>query len=297
MKSILFKTMIIGIILISLSSITYGITITTEPNELSFENVLNNGYAEKTIKIMSDSSEPLQLTLSAVDPIKEWLSFEPSSALVSADSPAEIKIIVEPVNAELGIYQGYIIINTVSTGNKLTTSIATAIDLKTTVEITDQQIMQAVINDMVIKNTELNAPIKASVTVQNQGNIAITPFFQIDILDANKEETLKSSISDKKTILPSSTDVIELDIENELGLGQYWAKATLFLEDNWILGQRFIKFNIIEKGTLPIEEEPTIKVYPTAIPLSTSWIIIVMWILILVFIGWKIKTNKPNKKK
>ena len=44
------------------------------------------------------------------------------------------------------------------------------------------------------------------------------------------------------------------------------------------IGERLIKFNIVEPGTLPAEEKPeTIKVYPDTIPLSANWIIIIMW--------------------
>lgn len=285
------------VLFILLTTTVSAVTITTEPNELIFENVLNNGYAEKTIKLSSDSPGPVQISLSATEPIKQWVSFEPVTASVSSASPTEFKVIIKPSNAALGIYQGFLVISVVSSGSELTTSVITSIGREMKIEITDQEITQAAIKDVVIKDTEQDSPIKVSVTVQNQGNIALTPFFQINILDVTKSKILKSAISDKKAILPSSTDVIELNIPNDLALGTYWAQITASLEDNWILGKRLIKFNIVEKGTLPsVEEKPTVSKEEKPIPLTLTWPVILMWLLILAFVVWTI-AKKPSKKK
>ena len=269
-------------------------TIRTEPDELVFADVLNNGYAEKKIKIFSDSLEQVQLSFSATEPIKRWVEFSPAAASISKDSPVELKVILKPSDAPLGIYQGYIVINTLSGGNEITTSLVTSITIETTVEITDQEIVQAVVQDVMIKDIEINSPIKALVTVQNKGNVALSPFCQMDILNSDKTQILKSAVSEKKAILPSSTDVIELNVPNNLPLGTYWAEITTSLEDG-IVGKRMIKFEIVEKGAVPAEEEPAVfKEEP--ITLGVSWIVILMWVLVLAFVVWTIAKHKPKKK-
>ncbi|MBW2966203.1 hypothetical protein KY342_03820, partial [Candidatus Woesearchaeota archaeon] len=252
------------VLIILLTTNVYAVTITTEPSELIFENVFINGYAEQIVKISSDRSEPVQVSLSATEPISSWVSFEPEAASVSKDYPAEFKVIVKPVSAQLGIYQGYMIINTVSEGNKFTTAVTTAFDVSTMVELTNKEIIQAVIKDIDIK-AEQNSPIKVLVEVQNQGNVEITPFFQMDVLNLDKSQVLESGVTEKNRILPSSTYVIELDVLNNLALGSYWAEITLFLEDNWISGKQLIRFNVVEPGMVSLEESETIKVYPTPI--------------------------------
>jgi len=294
----MIKKLIFLVLLILLTTAVSAVTITTQPDKLEFENVLINGYSEQIIKVSSDRPESVRVSLSATEPINLWLSFEPVTALVSKDSPVEFKVIVNPTSAQLGIYQGYVIINTLSEGNELTTAISTALDLETTIKFTDNEIIQAIIKDVDIK-AEQNKPIKVSVAVQNQGNIDITSFFQINILNSDKSIALYSSTSEKKSILSSGTENIELDIPNNLDLGAYWAEITVFLDGGWVIGKQLIKFNVVEPGTLILEEEEkeTIKARPTPIPFSTSWVIIIVWVLILVFIAWKISKVKYKKKR
>ena len=40
------------------------------------------------------------------------------------------------------------------------------------------------------------------------------------------------------------------------------------------------------------QEAETIKIYPTAVPLSANWFMITVWGLILVFVVWKIAKKK-----
>jgi hypothetical protein len=288
----LLRKLIFLVLLILLTTTVSAVTITTQPDKLVFDNVLINGYSEQIIKVSSDRPEPVQVSLSATEPIDSWISFEPVSASVNKDSPAEFKVIIKPTSAQLGIYQGYIIANTLSEGNEFTTAVSTALDIETTIKFTDNEITQAEIENIVIK-AEQNSPIKVLVTVQNQGNIEITPFFQIDLLNSDKSQVLSSMFSQEKLILPYSTDVIELSVPDNFALGTYWAQITLFLENEWVAGKQSIKFDVVKPGTLPKEELPVYKKEP--IPLSMSPVIIIVWVLILIFIVWKISKVRYKK--
>lgn len=288
------KKIIFLLMFILLSSAISAFNITTDPEELIFEDILDGGYAEKIIKIRSDSGQPAQITISASEPISSWISFEPASASATGDSPAEFKIIVKPSGSALGTYQGYLIISTFATGNEITGAVSSTKTVNMVIELTDQQIMQAGVKDVVIGDTEENSPIKALVRVQNQGNIALTPLFQLDILDVSRSQVLKSADSGKKTILPYSTDVIEVDLPNDLPLGSYWAQVTTTLGDRWIIGKRLIKFNVVEMGTLQEEEKPIV-LEAELMPLSLSWTMLITWVAILLFVMWVIGKKKRIK--
>lgn len=289
------KKLILLVLLILLTMAVSAITITTEPEELIFEDVLPEGYAEKTIEIKSDGPDPVQISLSATDLIRDWVSFEPASAFVSNNPPAEFKIVVEPSSADIGIYEGYIIINALSTGNEITSAVLSAISLKVRIEVTEEEITQANIRDVVIKNTKKNSPIEVMVTIENQGNKEISPFFKIDILDANKSMVIKSKESIKKRLFPFSTDVIRLDIDNDLSLEEYWAEVVIYLEDDWVLGKRLIKFSVVEKEAKYFVEKPAVfKDEP--IPLGVNWVMILALVFILIFVVLKIKNNKSPDK-
>lgn len=287
------KYFILAAIFILLAATVSAVTIT--PDELSLEDVLNDGYAEEVIEVSSDS--PVEISLSATEPIDSWISFEPISASASKDFPAKFKVIIRPSGARLGIYQGYIIINTASSGNEITSSIPSATSLETTIEITDQEIIQAAVEAIIIKDVEQGSPIKVSVTVQNQGNIVVSPFFRFDTIDENKNQTLKSLISDEKAVFPSRTDIIELDVTNDLALGPYLAQITILLGEEWIIGKRSIKFNVVEPGTLHSEEEiPVISKREKPVPLSASGIVLFVWFILLLVVVRVITKHRMGKK-
>jgi len=291
------KTVIlICLAFILLTATASAITITTSSNELKFENILDYGYAERTIKITSDSTEPLLISLSATEPIREWLSFEPESSYASLGNPAEFKIIVKPVNALLGIYQGYVIINARSGGNKLTASVATATDLKTAIMITDEEVSQVNVEEVIVKDIEAGNALKVSILLENKGNMPMLPFFEIDILDVNKSNVLQSFTSEGRTLPSSSLGLIENEISNNLPVGKYFARIKVHANGS-ILREQLSSFLVVEPGKMPVKEEPMIKVQPMPITLGANWIVLTGWALILVFVIWTIKKSRSGKKK
>ena len=253
------------------------------PSELFFDNVLMNGYAEETIRIATDSAETVQITFYASEPIKPWISFEPSFAHLNKNNPVEIKVIVRPSNNSLGKYQGFILINSLSGKSKITSATITSLTIETTVKLTDKEITQAIIDDIIVKDVEKNNPIKVSVKIKNQGNIGISPYFNIDLLNLDKGKVLESATSKKISILPFASDIIKLDLENNLNLGIYWARVNVLSEEELFIGKQLIKFNVVKPGTLPLEEE-IIVFKEEPVPLGMSGIFIVVGFVILLLI-------------
>lgn len=285
------------VLFILLSTLISAVTITTEPEELFFENVLVYGYAEKIVKINSDSTEPIRVSLSATEPIEEWMNFESYSAYASKGSPAEFKVVVHPPEMPVGQYQGFIIINVLSEGADITTAMVTAISLEITVDVTDEQIIQARIKDVVVRDIKENNSINILVEIENEGNVDVESSFKIDILDRSKGQILKSLSSKKKRLPSSSTQDIKINIPNDLALGAYWAEIKILLDDDWIIGKRLVKFRVIEDAELPVEQEPVILAEEEPIILSLNLVILVLWAVILIFFMWIIDKSKPGKQK
>ncbi|MBD3355145.1 hypothetical protein GF361_04120 [Candidatus Woesearchaeota archaeon] len=279
--------LIIFILLVSTVS-----AVTIEPSELEFENVLD--YAEKTITISSEKS--LHISLSATEPFKRWITFSPSSFNINHNSPVDVKVIVQPKNTtKTGAYQGFIVVNTISEGNEMTSSVSTAFDLRITIELTNEKITQANVKNLYVEDIEINNPVKTSIKVQNQGNIELKSFFTIEILDTSNN-TIKSAQSEKTSILPLSTETLELEIPNNFDIGKYYANINVYAGE-MLLRKHILSFKILEKGTLPAKKESVIIVHPEKIPLSTGPLIILVWIIILLFVIYKISKFKHNKKK
>jgi hypothetical protein len=281
-----FKKLIFLIIFLISANYVFAITITANPETIIFKNILPGGYAEQILKIRSDSINPVQITISAPESIKQWFSFEPKSASVSKEHPAEFKIILQPAsNTTLGNYETYLIINTISSGNKVTSSMTTAIDIRTTIEITDTEIIQANIQDISLKDTEIGIPIKVLIEVKNEGNIELPLFTKIDVLDQDKV-ILTSLNTPEISILPSSIKII----------GKYTAQIQVY-SNEMLVGKQTLSFNVVKKGALPKEEIILQEPKEKPIPLSTSMIILIIWALILIFVVYAIKDNKPKNRK
>lgn len=274
---------------ISALSVTIESTEITN-NEVFFENVLNGGYSEKIIKITTEGSEPVQIILSSTEPIKSWISIEPISIYATNNSPAEFKVIVRPVNALPGKHVGYIIIETISTGSKITGAISTSNVLKTTIEITNKEIKQVVVKNVTIKNIEEGNLIDILAITKNQGNTEANINMSVNILDKNKKEI--TSQSNHTLILPSAISSINTKIPNNLKIGQYWANITIFF-DGMLLRNEVAPFNVVEKGKMP-EQEQAIFIVEPPVPLALDWITIIMGLIILAAVAFVISGSKKK---
>jgi hypothetical protein len=292
----LIKIFVFTLMLIILVEDISAATVITEPSNLIFENVLQEGYAEKILYIKSDSYTPIHFDISAANLIEKWISFEPESGTV-ANVPVEVKIKIHPPkNTTLGIYEGYIIISTTSSGSEITTSVVTSTDLKIKISLTESRIEQIVVKDVKIDNIEQDSPINISVVAENQGNVEQSPFFRTEILDESKNNVILSTQPIFDSILPSATKELKSSLLNKLPIGKYWAHTTVFLNNN-ILRNQISPFNVVEKGTLPKEEAESIKIYPEPVALGVSWAVIIVWALIVAFVIYTIKKRMPHKKK
>jgi len=278
------------ILFVLLTTTVSAVAITIEPSELFFENVLNGGYAEEIIKISSDSSEPAQISLSATGFIKPWIIIEPLTASVNNASPAQFKVSVKPENASKGIYEGYIIINAVS-GNKLTGMLTTSAVLITRIKITDREIMQAIVRNLTIPNIEKGSPAKVSATIENMGNIRANIDTYVRILDKDKKIVMTQHHS-QHNIFPSAISSLDIEIPNNLETGQYWAEITI-LFDGMLLRKELSSFDIVEKREQQKEAMVVFKEEP-AVSLAANWPIIAVWVLVLMFIGWKIVKSRKR---
>jgi len=89
------------ILMISLFSTTnYAISIGISPGRVAFDNLLRDGYAERTVRLTTNSPEELTAHFEVSGEISEWLKFEPNNASFSLSSanPYTLKVIIIPPN-------------------------------------------------------------------------------------------------------------------------------------------------------------------------------------------------------
>ena len=75
----------------------------------------------------------------------------------------------------MGVYQGMIIANAIYTGNQLTSTVTSATNLDFEITLTDTEIIQAHIVNVIVDDVEPNQPIDVKLYVVNNGNKEINP--------------------------------------------------------------------------------------------------------------------------
>ena len=96
------------------------------PTELTFPDVLRDGYVEETIVIEVSAEEDIYFQLSTAGPITDWLTLDKTTFTATKNKPAQFKLTVQPPpDALLGIHEGLIVISAYSKGNKITSTVNT----------------------------------------------------------------------------------------------------------------------------------------------------------------------------
>ncbi|MCK4589851.1 MAG: hypothetical protein KAT77_05375 [Nanoarchaeota archaeon] len=288
------KRLIVFLIILLALPLASAFQIYTQPQEIKFENILINGYTEKTITVFTDSPENIDVSLMASGIFENWITVEPINLKINANNPGKFKIKIQPQTDRLGTYQGMIIINAIYTGNQLTSAITSATNFNFEITLTEKEIIQAKINDIIVNNVELNQPIITKMYLLNNGNKEVNLLFEIDLLDQNQNHL--KSISETIAV-PPSTDEREatFTFDNDLPVGNYYLTGKVLLND-YLVSQQTAPFKIVEPGNLPQEQQPITQV-KEAIPLSTAPTMIVFLFIVLIVAYFGIKRKRESKTK
>jgi len=285
-----FIVLFLFILILPLAS---AFQITVEPSEINFKNVLPDGYAEKKIIITTDSSENIDISLAPSGIFEKWISVEPPLAAIDKNNPAEFLLQLNPQQAQLGDYQGLIVANAITGGNQFTSTVSSAASIDVTVSITKKEIIQAQVTDISISNIEKKQPINIKFYILNTGNTEISPQFQIELYDAQKN--LLDTLSQTNMFYPSSDEQeITMTFNNNYPVGEYQIISRVFHND-YLISQQTVPFPIVEPGNLVKEPEPAAR--EETIPLSTAPTMIMFLIIITIFIYFGIKRIRKKKTK
>lgn len=250
MKKINIKISLIAFLIIILPLSVNAIGLGVSPSQLTYNNVLKNGYAQNGVYISTDTPLNLTMFFEMGGEIKDWMSVENNltNMTISKNSPKFIKIIIQPpIDAANGDYHGTLRIITDKLINPETgigSAVKAAFMVNIYVKITGDEIKACSGGGIGIIDAEIGYPLLISSIIKNDGNVRINPPMFIDIWDKYQKEIVYSGTLQTESILPTESIEMRKEILVDLDEDQYWAQIKV-PECNLGFTQTF---NIVEKG-------------------------------------------------
>ncbi|MDD5086413.1 MAG: hypothetical protein PHV16_01545 [Candidatus Nanoarchaeia archaeon] len=242
--------LILLIILCPLLVDALGIGIS--PGTVSFDKMLKGGYAERTVKISTNSEETLIARFDVNGDMAQWIRFEPESKKfnISLSEPYELKIIIEvPEDARNDIYTGTIDFVGEGFGDisgRAGGFVNPAVRLMMSTTVSDEQIKSCNSGAFSFQDIEVGFPLELSMLVKNTGNVRINPLIIYDIWDQSQEKIIMSGEFRYPEVLPTTERRITRSIPNELEIGQYWANVST----DECGASSLLTFSVVERGAI-----------------------------------------------
>jgi len=230
------------------------------PPSVNADKLLKGSQYEATIFLVraeADSDLPIQAVLRLPDEIKSWVTLDTGfNFVIPADvRQFPVKVIINiPQDAELNIYNGSVVFNTLppseqgSGDQQVVITVAAGVSLGITVG-------EGVIKDFRIEHMDIldvkeGEPPAIVVTMENTGNVPISAErATIDVLDKFGNTRLGFGQTEELPEIPpfkTKKFVVEFPLNLKLGLGEYWAEAKVY-KDGSVAGEVKTVFNVVEK--------------------------------------------------
>ena len=230
------------------------------PPAISADKLLKGSQYEATIFLVraeADYDLPIQATLRLPDEVKSWVTLDVGFNFVipAGVSQFPVKFLINvPQDAELNIYSGSVVFNTLpptergSGGQQVVITVAAGVNLNITVG-------EGVIKDFRIERVDIldvkeGDPMAILVIMENTGNVPVAAErATIDVLDKFGNVRLGfGQTEDVPEVPPFKTKefVVEFPLDLKLGLGEYWAEAKVY-KSGAVAGEVKTVFNVLEK--------------------------------------------------
>ena len=244
------KLIVLIFLLAIISPVANAVSIGISPGNVMFNNMLKGGYAERTVKVTTNSNEDIIAHLSVNGEITDWLRIEPENKTfkLSSAKPYELKLIIEtPDDARSDSYSGsieFIIESFGDISGRAGGFVKPGVRLLINAIVSDKEIKTCNSGAFDFDDIEVGFPLKLSLTIMNDGNVRIKPKISFDIWDQSQENLVMSDEFTSHEILPTTKEKITKTFPNNLEVGQYWANINV----GECGSSSLLTFSVVEKG-------------------------------------------------
>ncbi len=244
------KIMLGFLILLAFAQSASALSIGVTPGRVSFSNMLKDGYAERTVRVTTNSLDEVVARMEISGELSSWVRTEPADETfrISSESPHELRIIVEtPPDARSDTYTGrlsFIVEGQGDIAGRAGGIVKPGVIVNMDATVSDVEVRACISGGFSISDTEIGFPFDVSATITNDGNVRIRPRISYEIWDQNRERIVLSGDFFSGEILPSTRKRVSRTVENSLDIGQYWA----FISTDECGSSSMLTFSVVEKG-------------------------------------------------
>ncbi len=209
---------------------------------------------------IEDTEITIDTDLGVMEP---WFSFQPGKQFTMPKGQQRFIVkmtVVVPEDAKLQEYEGVVRFRAsdkevVPTG----VSIVKGVIMVTKIKVTNTTVKRLVIETINIPTVIAGNPIKLEIKARNEGNITAAPQKVILKVLSRKDESLLETLefSDLLEITPWKSGQMVAEFPTKLGLGAYIGKVEIYLDDETVLKEDRIIFDIVEEKK-PVEKQQAV---------------------------------------
>ena len=229
-----------------------ALSIGVSPGKVNFNNMLRNGYAERILRISTDSTDTVSVRYELEGNLDKWLTFEPSKNpfMASRDNPYSLKIVIKPLSdAGNGNYSAKIrfVTDSISDINSRAGSfVKVGVTFVMNIEIVDKEVKSCTAGGFSFDDIEVSSPLDILFYIKNDGNTRINPFVRFDVWDQYQNKLVFSDDFFSSEVLPTTQGKTTKSITHKMEIGQYW--VDVFVDECKF--HELLTFNVLEKGSI-----------------------------------------------
>jgi hypothetical protein len=233
---------------------TYAAGLSMGPVNIEVSAVREGEY-ERILNIYNPGSDALNVLLNVDGNASDWIYFYSQENLnqpienitIPANTNSQLTVKIKiPEDTPTDYYNSIIFARAflaeadVGTGIRLRSNV--------NIHVTGDQVLDGVVENITIKNTEINHPLTITVYFKNKGNVIARPLIDVTILkDSNSVIQSNYQGQDVGVGLYKMLEA-KLNTTNQ-EVGDYVANVKVYLEEN-LIDEENLNFKILERGIL-----------------------------------------------
>lgn len=258
MKKLIFLNLAFALVFSAVLAIpnkvsAFGIS----PPFVNVDKLTKGSRYETTIYLVQgqpDNDLEVKAEFDVPEKIRSWFSVDRGNLFTIPKGTQQfpIQVLVQvPADAELGVYNGYLRINTVpqkKEGEQIQISVGARVDIN--LKVGEGVFKEFSISKIKILDIEEGEDPKIEITLNNTGNVAAAPSrATFDVFDKFGDVRLGFTQNEELPEVPafsSKTFQISFPINIYMGLGEYWAETKIY-DNSSVVKELKTVFNVTEK--------------------------------------------------